>query len=122
DRAHWGLGSRRAEPSYDLFALVMTILHIFYPKRFGKGNKPEQTLLRKVLAVKPLNIYYRPLKKAIEGKYTTSSDMKTDITNILYQVQKGKKSGGLINSMQPVWMESAGIALLASVYYMVSFI
>src|SRR5699024_10524942 len=108
DRAHWGMGSRRAEASYDLFALVMTMLHIYYPKHFTKGNHPEQTLLRKLQAVKPLHIFYRPFKKAIEGKYTTSREMKEDINHIIYQAQKRKRSQPVSATVQPVWMESAG--------------
>src|SRR5699024_6758832 len=41
DRGYWGLGSRKAEPSYDLFALVMVFLNIYYPKRFEKGANPK---------------------------------------------------------------------------------
>src|SRR5690625_2710471 len=39
DRGYWGLGSRRAEPSYDLFASVMVMLAIAYPNRFSKGDR-----------------------------------------------------------------------------------
>lgn len=121
DRANWNLGSRRAEPSYDLFALVMTILHVHYPKRFSKGSDPKQTILRKLQGLKSLHIYYRPFKKAIEGAYTSSSDMKEDIKHSLYQAQKRKVNKRKVASRQPIWMESAGIILLASGYYMVSF-
>lgn len=48
DRGYWGLGSRRAEPGYDLFALVMVILNIYYPKRFEKGPNPKITLFKKL--------------------------------------------------------------------------
>lgn len=120
DRAYWEAGSRRADPGYDLFALVLTILHIHYPKRFSKGTDPKQTLLGKLRALKPLHVYYRPFKKAIEGAYTSSSDMKEDIKQSLYHDQKRNRYKRKTSSGHPVWMESAGIILIASGYYMMS--
>src|SRR5699024_1968970 len=36
DRGYWGLGTRRAEASYDLFSLAMVFLRIFDPKPFER--------------------------------------------------------------------------------------
>ncbi len=36
DRGYWGFGTRKAEPSYDLFAVAMIMINICYPKRFPK--------------------------------------------------------------------------------------
>lgn len=119
DRAYWDLGSRRAEASYDLFALVMAILAVFYPKRFPKSNHPEETILKKIQASKGLRIYYKPFKKAIQGKYTTSEQMKDDMKLLLKRVQyKSKKNAGSVSS-KPMFIESAGILLLSFVYYTV---
>lgn len=117
DRAYWNLGSRRAEASYDLFALVMTILDVYYPKRFPKGSHPEQTILKKIYTVKALRIYYKPFRKAVQGKYTSSGQMKDDIKYLLYQVQNKSKKSNYTASSNPVLIESAGIFVLSFVYY-----
>ena len=36
DRGYWGLGSRKADPAYDLFSLAMIMINTAYPKRFNK--------------------------------------------------------------------------------------
>ena len=36
DRGYWGLGTRKAEPAYDLFAVAMIMINTAYPKRFNK--------------------------------------------------------------------------------------
>ena len=36
DRGYWGLGSRKADPAYDLFAVAMIMINAVYPKRFNK--------------------------------------------------------------------------------------
>src|SRR5699024_10065077 len=92
ERGYWGLGSRRAEPSYDLFALVMVFLTIFYPSRFEKTARPEQTIFQKINHVKALKPYNNCLKKAILGKYQSSTQMKQDITRILYSRQSRKRT------------------------------
>lgn len=48
DRGYWGLGTRKAEPSYDLFAVAMVFLHIYYPRRFERmTGEPSEKLLEK---------------------------------------------------------------------------
>ncbi len=49
DRAHWGAGSRRAEPSYDLFSFVMVFLNLAYPKQFSKNGEGIRQLERKIM-------------------------------------------------------------------------
>src|SRR5699024_7923346 len=48
DRAYWGLGSREAEPSYDLFAVAMIMLAIYYPRKFKRTRANESLLLQKL--------------------------------------------------------------------------
>ncbi|MGN8648243.1 serine/threonine protein kinase [Gracilibacillus sp. HCP3S3_G5_1] len=48
DRAYWQCGSRKADPGYDLFALAMVILRVYYPNGFTKGNNPKKTLQQKI--------------------------------------------------------------------------
>src|SRR5699024_8064417 len=119
DRGYWGIGSRRAEPSYDLFALVMVLLEVFYPDRFSKSPNPEQTLFKKINGVKTLRQYNSNLKKAILGKYQSSREMKRDITQILSSRQKRrgpKRDKNQVNIL-PFLIELGGILLLALSYY-----
>lgn len=119
DRGYWGMGSRRAEPSYDLFAFVMVFLNLYYPNRFEKGSQPEKTLFNKLNQVKELAPYSIPLKKAILGKYQSSAEMKQEITNLLYNVQKRSRSKRKAKK-EPFFIEAGGITLVALGYYLFS--
>ncbi|UOQ49499.1 protein kinase [Gracilibacillus caseinilyticus] len=48
DRAYWQCGTRKADPGYDLFALAMVVLRVYYPNGFTKGNNPKKTLQQKI--------------------------------------------------------------------------
>jgi serine/threonine-protein kinase len=89
DRGYWGLGSRRAEPSYDLFSFVMIFLEIFYPKRFSRPEKGKgKYLLKRIDQVKALRPYAPILKKAIMGRYRTSGEMKNELLKKLSATQQ----------------------------------
>nr|WP_090872790.1 protein kinase [Oceanobacillus limi] len=130
DRGYWEMGSRKAEPSYDLFAFVMVFLSVFYPKRFPKGSKPQATLFKKINDVKALKPFSYCLKKAILGKYSSSSEMKKEITNILYQAQKRTTRNQQRHNQRnkstsdtlPFMIESLGIIGIAIGYYLSSLI
>jgi serine/threonine-protein kinase len=80
DRGHWGMGSRKAEPSYDLFALAMTALEIVNGGRFLKGDTPKAAIRAALSRAEKL----RPiLDKALTGKYTDSAAMKQDLVKHL---------------------------------------
>lgn len=115
DRGYWGIGSRKAEPSYDLFALVMVFLTICYPKRFTKGTNPQATLMKKLDEAKLLAIYKGTLKKAILGRYQSSSQMKSDVTKILNNFQASK--GGIYTGRKSFFMETGGIAAVSAFFY-----
>jgi predicted Ser/Thr protein kinase len=125
DRGYWGLGTRKAEPSYDLFALVMVFLHIYYPRRFEKTAQSEKLLFKKIDQVKPLQPYRNPLKKAIAGKYNTSSEMKNDVLQIVYQAQNKsrlKKSSNQKVTNIPFYIEIGGITIVSIGFYILSLI
>jgi serine/threonine protein kinase len=83
DRGYWGAGSRKAEPSYDLFAVAMVAVNLVYPKKFTKqGNYVQQ--LKNVIQIKPeLAKYQDVLMKAITEKYSIAIDMRRDLLQIL---------------------------------------
>ncbi|MFD1362564.1 protein kinase domain-containing protein [Lentibacillus salinarum] len=123
DRGYWGLGSRRAEPGYDLFALVMVFLNIYYPKRFEKGSNPKATLMKKLHDVRQLRVYQDTLKKALLGHYRTSADMRQDVVNAINrQRTRGRSDSRTRHTTlsQAPFKEGGGILLTALVYYLSS--
>ncbi|SFM30943.1 serine/threonine protein kinase [Salibacterium qingdaonense] len=84
DRGYWGLGDRKAEPSYDLFAAAMILIETAYPRRFDKpvGASSEKTLslLRRYIQHSPpLAAYQNVLLRALKGEYPNAQLMKKDL-------------------------------------------
>ncbi|MDM5296669.1 protein kinase family protein [Bacillus pumilus] len=77
DRGYWGFGTRKAEPSYDLFALSMVMVNCAYKKEFKKGAEPKNQLYRAIEGHPLLKRYERVLKGALQGKYQSATDMKS---------------------------------------------
>jgi len=87
DRGYWGLGSRKAEPSYDLFAVAMIMINVSYPKRFDKiegGLKQLQMMIQKK---RELLAYEKMLTKALTGQYSSADEMRGE----LIQLSSGKE-------------------------------
>jgi serine/threonine-protein kinase len=80
DRGYWGMGSRVAEPSYDLYAVAMIIINSSYPKRFSKSSSGGyQQLKQAIVSNSSLFKYQEVLINAIEGTYTNAMDMRKDL-------------------------------------------
>lgn len=112
DRGYWGLGSRKAEPSYDLFALVMVFLTIYYPTHFKKSISSLKLIDDKINKVNDLTFIRQPLKKAIKGKYNSAREMRKDVMYSLMKYKRGeqdKKSKG--------WLEPILILIIGNAFY-----
>jgi serine/threonine protein kinase len=94
DRGYWGLGSRKAEPSYDLFAVAMVMINSSYPNRFqkGTGNDNLSILMNAIERKAELHPYKDILEKALRGKYTRASDMRKDLFGTLNSQSRPKKA------------------------------
>lgn len=93
DRAYWRLGQRIAEPSYDLFALSMVILAIFYPKKFPRKEPSLPYLRRRIIQVKPLHVFMPVLLQALSGNYKTVSAMRKElIRRLIFLEQRASKA------------------------------
>ncbi|MCF6139606.1 serine/threonine protein kinase [Pseudalkalibacillus berkeleyi] len=79
DRGYWGMGSRKAEPTYDLFAVAMIIMNFAYPKRFDKKEGGWQQLQKLIDHNRSLKKYRKILYKALHGQYATADAMKDDL-------------------------------------------
>jgi serine/threonine-protein kinase len=79
DRGYWGMGSRKAEPSYDLFAVAMIMLNLVYPSRFEKKKGGMNDLKPKIEQSLLLKPYHSQLLKALQGDYTSAIEMKKEL-------------------------------------------
>ena len=84
DRGYWGLGSRKADPAYDLFAVAMIMMNCAYPKRFSKKSDQPIVQLSQAIDAKPPLIKYKSLMiNALLGKYQNASEMRVDLIDQL---------------------------------------
>lgn len=119
DRAYWHLGSREAEPSYDLFALVMVVLTVFYPKQFKRTDQSSQLIFQKIAAVSELKLFHSSFQKAITGKYKSAKEMKEELLQKMmkqqasYQRKQKQKSSYIIEALL--------ITSISTVYYIISY-
>lgn len=88
DRGYWGKGSRRAEPSYDLFSAGMVMVNLAYPSRFTKKNDPDRQMqdIRKNSPM--LRPYADILEKAWNGKYKYAEEMRNELVLLLNEKDK----------------------------------
>lgn len=88
DRGYWGLGSRKAEPSYDLFAVAMIAIQAVYNKRFTKSGHPYEQLRGLIKKSDILQKYEQVLNKAIRGQYTNAEQMRHELFSLVYEADK----------------------------------
>ncbi len=129
DRGYWGLGTRKAEPSYDLFAVAMIIINLFYPQRFEKNGTGLKQLKEKIQQKPVLKQYETVLLQALQGKYQNAQLMKKDVIDLvskskhttaraqkqkkLNSYPKKEKSSGMIETLL-----FASFLLLAYILYL----
>lgn len=114
DRGYWGLGSRKAEPSYDLFALVMVVLKVYHPDRFKRQQNNLAYLQKKISTTPALRLYTKTLQKAIAGKYATATEMRNDMMEML--VNRQEKQKGRAKKKRFRLLESLLLCTMTSVY------
>lgn len=83
DRGYWGLGTRKADPAYDLFAVAMIIINTSYPKRFEKTAGGIGELKKKIKEKQALIRYEPVLLSALEGKYNSAQEMRQSLLRAL---------------------------------------
>ncbi|RFU62676.1 protein kinase family protein [Peribacillus glennii] len=83
DRGYWGMGSRKADPQYDLFAVAMIMLNSSYPKRFSRKEGGFSQLKEMMEQKKEFTPYKAILEKALTGKYLTAEEMRNDMAHVL---------------------------------------
>ncbi|TDQ34214.1 protein kinase domain-containing protein [Aureibacillus halotolerans] len=82
DRGFWSAGTRKAEPSYDVFAVGMIMLHALYGRRFRRQPGDDLNTLK--ARVQRLNSPYEPIIiHALSGKYVRAMDMQYALTTLM---------------------------------------
>ncbi|WP_117149411.1 MULTISPECIES: phosphotransferase [Paraliobacillus] len=136
DRGYWQVGSRKAEPSYDLFALAMMALHYAYPNQFDRGQYPIKTLQEKIRQSKQLSPYQTCLERALKGEYISSLEMEKDLSLKLLKITKPKTtnhptsmmnqkqlaSKNHVNTVWSAWLESFAIIMVAFVFFVIYYL
>ena len=86
DRGYWGLGSRKAEATYDLFAVAMIMIHICYPKQFQKNGEGGRKQLEEQIDKNSwLKRYKVVLMRALAGEYSSAQEMKSGMLSVMSQ-------------------------------------
>ncbi|MDY0394863.1 protein kinase [Virgibacillus halophilus] len=119
DRGYWEMGTRKAEPGYDLFAFAMVFLSLCYPRRFEKGKHPQQQLMKKLYEAPDLRMYRPALQKALQGNYQTSAQMRQEVSEIIHHMRQRKGKQGNRMSLSFTG-ELVGISIISSIYYVFS--
>lgn len=101
DRGYWGMGNRRAEPSYDLFSVAMIALNLAYLKKFEKRVNGQAEIVQMMTKRPELQLMKPVLLKAVNGHYSSAKEMRKELLSALSSPanqKKSEKNGHLSNS------------------------
>ncbi|HET7522220.1 MAG TPA: protein kinase family protein [Bacillales bacterium] len=133
DRGYWGLGSRKAEPSYDLFAVAMIMINTAYPRRFNRKKEALRQLRAAVNESRSLRRYRAVIIAALEGKYREAPEMRKDMVRTMSTPvrQRERTASGTVKTGRPPgkkrkrkheWLETVLLGLfLFTVYFLYVF-
>ena len=119
DRGYWGMGSRKAEPSYDLFSVAMIMINAADGGQMKKGPTPEKQLTQHILTHRKLAPYSEVLIKAISGKYIRAENMRKELLakiNETYNKEKRNTNAKPLRSKKK--KEWKGTLVLASIIFL----
>lgn len=101
DRGYWGLGTRKAEPSYDLFSVAMMMINTAYPKRFSKttgGIVQLKAMIRQQAELLPFETV---ILKSLQGYYTSAKQMRSDLVDMVMDKKITEPSTRYSGSLNP---------------------
>ena len=67
DRGYWEFGTRKAEPSYDLFSVAMIMVNCAVKKEFKKTARPQEQLMSVIDGHPFLKRYKRLCRRPCDG-------------------------------------------------------
>ncbi|MGX6446282.1 protein kinase domain-containing protein [Neobacillus sp. K501] len=115
DRGYWGLGTRKADPGYDLFAVAMIMINTAYPKRFNKTTGGIIQLKEAIRKQKDLLGWEKVIVKALQGHYYSALKMRSDLMSLVMDKDIANrpvspkvpnKALGMSNGNQPLSRQS----------------
>lgn len=125
DRGYWGLGSRKAEPSYDLFAVAMIMINCAYPGRFNKEGNPRAQLREALYENVWLQRYRGVMTSALEGRYTDAPSMRREMVAAMSQpsrqpaqTRKSRQQNQKKSKKGHEWLEAVCLAAFLFVGYL----
>lgn len=83
DRGYWGLGSRKADPAYDLFAVAMIMINTAYPNRFNKTTGGIVQLRDHINQSKQLKKFEVVILHALQGHYHSAEEMRNGLLQVI---------------------------------------
>ncbi|MGM8215696.1 protein kinase domain-containing protein [Bacillaceae bacterium W0354] len=90
DRGYWGMGSRRAEPTYDLFAYAVCMISMDPKVKINSKHKKNiMSVLSKSSSLTP---YHSAIEKALKGQYSSALKMKQAIEQIPKRSKSRRKT------------------------------
>ncbi|XJZ28984.1 serine/threonine protein kinase [Bacillota bacterium Lsc_1132] len=103
DRGYWGLGSRKAEPSYDLFAVGMVIINTAYPKRFHKQTGGMHQLTEAIRQKPELQRLEPVIFKSLRGQYSNAKQMRQELLSLATASSRTmkKQDGEMMHQLKP---------------------
>lgn len=124
DRGYWGLGSRKAEPSYDLFAVGMIMINCAYPRRFNKEGEGRGQLREVLYENAMLERYRGVITSALEGNYADAPSMRREMVAAmsiqnyrLPQTRKSSRRNKKKNKRGREWLEALFLAVFLFLGY-----
>ncbi|MCL1632478.1 protein kinase [Sporolactobacillus sp. CPB3-1] len=91
DRGYWGLGSRRAEPSYDLFACAMILIYAAAGRRITRSSEPQNQLKHFIDSQGKLVPYRHFLLSALSSDYTSAEQMRKELVRAMMAVESHER-------------------------------
>lgn len=95
DRGYWGIGSRKADPGYDLFAVAMIMINTVYPQRFRKDKGGMEQLAAMVKQKKSLKQYEGVILHALQGHYQSAAEMRRDLLAAVNQEKQSTQQSAV---------------------------
>lgn len=125
DRGFWGLGSRKAEPSYDLFAVAMMIINSIQGKKVIKkegGIKQLQSIIGQNVETKKIS---KVLMKALHNDYKNATEMKFELEKYVdknLSLRRSRKAQAKRHKRKTSFFEVAAVlVIIFGTYYFYMF-
>ncbi|RYM04881.1 hypothetical protein EWH99_08300 [Sporolactobacillus sp. THM7-7] len=130
DRGYWGLGTRKAEPGYDLFACGMMMIYAALGREFEKSDDGRRQLFQLIQAQSRLAPYRLVLARAISGEYVSADQMRRELLRCImdkktepamsgrYQSKAKKETGQWVRAWFAASLIMTAYILFVYVYMM----